>query len=211
MKRCFAIVLAACNHAPAPATVSLALPLPTAPITPVSEKRPSITREMDLSSDRGMVHLVKDGDGFAGTYSEGVLTCSVRAETFTCHWYQHSNEGIATLRRDGDRLDGTWDGEATDDETLPIAHGGFNATLDGSWDSNWGTATITSNARGVHFDYADGTIECTTHDRKLSCNWQETAVSGGAELVIETEHVLRGRWGTGASATDGGVWMFVRR
>jgi hypothetical protein len=212
MRFVFCVLAAACSQHAAPATVSLALPLPTAPITPVSEKRdPTWPRELELESDRGKVHLVKDRDGFAGTYPDGVLTCTIRAETLTCHWYQHSNEGIATLQRKGDRLEGDWDGEVADDETLPTPRGTVNAALDGAWDSNWSSATITSNTRGVHVDYADGSIDCTVHDRKLSCTWQETTVGGGAEFVIETERVLRGRWGTGSSATDGGNWVFVRR
>src|SRR6185369_9208273 len=59
MRRLFCVVLVACNHASAPATVSLALPLPTAPVTPVSEKRePAYAREMDFQSDQGQIHLV---------------------------------------------------------------------------------------------------------------------------------------------------------
>jgi len=210
MRRLFWVVLVACSHASAPATVSLALPLPTAPVTPVSEKRePAYAREMDFQSDQGPIHLVKDGDRFAGTMPGGVLTCTARADTFTCHWYQSSAEGTAKLHRDGDRLEGVWDGEAADEET--IDRGAFTGTLDGSWASNWGTTTVTTKGQNVHFEYADGTVDCTAHDRKLACSWQEAGSSGSAELVIETQRVVRGRWGTGTSATDGGDWVFVRR
>ena len=204
------VVLVACSHTPAPATVSLALPLPTAPITPVSEVRETRSQELDFASDHGPIHLVKDGDGFAGTFQDGVLTCTESVKTFTCHWYQSSSEGTAQLHRDGDRLEGTWDDEGAD--ATPVGRGSLSGTLDGSWDTNWGPATITTNrSNNVHVDYVQGTADCTATDRKLACTWQEGGSGGGAELVIETQHVVRGRWGTGASATDGGVWVFVRR
>ena len=209
MRLLFAAVFAACNHTP-PATVSLALPLPTSPITPVSEKRAlAQPPEMDFSSDQGAVHLVKDGDRFAGTLPGGVLTCTARADTFTCHWYKASAEGTAKLRREGDHLSGEWDSEEADEET--IERGAFTGTLDGAWSSNWGDATVTTTGQSVHFDYGDGTVDCTAHDRKLACTWQESGTTGAAELVVESQRVVRGRWGTGSSASDGGDWVFVRR
>lgn len=210
MKQLCWVALVACNHAATPATVSIALPLPTTPIAPVSEKRQAAYGpEMDFTSDQGAVHLVKDGDRFAGTIPGGVLTCTARADAFTCHWYKSSAEGVAKLRRDGDHLEGTWDSEEVDDET--IDRGAFTGTLDGSWSSNWGTATITTTGQRVHVDYGDGTVDCTARDRKLACTWQEAGTTGAAELVIESQRVVRGRWGTATSATDGGDWVFVRR
>jgi len=213
MKRALVCLsFAACSPARAPATVSLALPLPTASISPVSEVRHApFAQEMDFSSDQGPIHLVKDGDRFAGTYPNGVMSCTVKAETFTCHWYQQSGEGTAKLRREGDRLEGTWDDDAEDDETLPVPRGAVTRALDGSWQSNWGQATFTTKGQNVHIDYDQGTVDCTQRDRNLACTWQEGGTSGGADLVIESSWIVRGRWGTGTSNTDGGIWMFVRR
>jgi hypothetical protein len=63
----------------------------------------------------------------------------------------------------------------------------------------------------VHIEYSDGTMDCTTRGTNLACTWNENSASGAAELAFESERVIRGRWGTGASSSDGGVWVFVRR
>jgi hypothetical protein len=43
----------------------------------------------------------------------------------------------------------------------------------------------------------------------MDTNWGLAQVTG-AELIIESQHVLRGRWGSSASQTDGGPWVFIR-
>lgn len=218
MRRAFAaLALAACAP-PAPPPAAVTLPLPTVPATATSaearDTKPSLD-EGDFSSDRGMVHLTAEPDGtLAGTFSGGVITCRAKGEQLSCRWYDRSGEGRATLRRTPEgRLEGTWGNGASDADgggwTLaPIPRA---SPLDGVWDTNWGAATLTTSARGVHVDYGEGTMDCTQRDRTLACAWTEGGAGGNAELTIESTRVLRGRWGSGASSTDGGPWVFVRR
>ena len=210
-----ALALAGCDHA-APPVVSIA-PLPTSSaVAPqVVEIRASkIADESDFTSDRvGMVHLVAESDGsLAGTYpNNGILTC--RAD-LACRWYDSSTEGRATFHRKSDgTLEGTWGNDASDTDggawtLVPVKRAGV---LDGVWDTNWGAAKIETTRAGVHVEYTDGQMDCTEHERKLTCNWTQGSMTGVAELAIESTRVLRGRWGNGASSTDGGAWVFVRR
>ncbi len=219
MKRTLAaFALVACaDRSPPPAAVTLPLPTPSATqaaISEVPETKPTVD-EGDFSSERGMVHLVAEPDGtLAGTFTGGVVTCHAKNEDLSCRWYDRNGEGRAKLRRTADgRLEGTWGNGASQDDgggwTLaPIAH---QSPLDGVWDTNWGPATLSSSARGVHVDYGDGTMDCTSRDRSLECAWTQGGATGNAQLTIESSRVLRGRWGSGASATDGGSWVFVRR
>lgn len=216
--RLFLVVLLASCAEHAPQAVAIA-PLPVvarATIEPVvDEVRPSkpSTDEGDFSSDKGgMLHLAAAPDGsLAGTYPNGILTCTA---ALACLWYEGSASGRATFQRKHDgTLAGTWGSGESDVDgggwtLVPIKRSG---TLDGVWDTNWGVAKIETTRTGVHIEYSDGTMDCTTHGTKLDCAWTENSVTGGAELAIESERVIRGRWGSGASSSDGGVWVFVRR
>jgi hypothetical protein len=144
--------------------------------------------------------------------SGGVMTCTVSGEQFACQWYESTNEGRATFRRKADgRLEGTW-GHATSDDDggawtlVPVGTSG----LEGMWDTNFGLATIHATARGYHIDYRDGAMDCEATGDALDCAWTESASTGHAHLTRESSRILRGRWGNGASATDGGAWLFVR-
>jgi hypothetical protein len=209
------VMLVSCvEHAPQAVAIA-PLPVVTQSIEPVVETRApkASIDDGDFSSDKGgMVHLVAAPDGtLAGTYPNGVLTCTA---ALACLWYEGSANGRATFQRKHDgTLAGTWgNGESDADgggwTLVPIKRSG---TLDGVWDTNWGVAKIETTRAGVHIEYSDGTMDCTTRGTNLACTWNENSASGAAELAIESERVIRGRWGTGASSSDGGVWVFVRR
>jgi hypothetical protein len=211
MRSVFAATLLFACAQPAPQAVSIAAPLPTVSQSSASLPEPHpvakpTTDDGDFSSERGMVHLTAEPDGsLAGAYPNGILTCEPKQGALACRWYERTSDGHITFhRRQDGRLesdDGTW-------TLTPIVRAG---SLDGVWDTNWTSAVITTKTGGLHVDYADGTMECTERDRKLTCTWSEGALSGGAELTIESQRVIRGRWGSGTSSTDGGSWVFVRR
>lgn len=221
MKRPLVLLgLLGCASAPAPvAAVSLPAQLPSPPpvetATSARETKPQLDAA-DFTSERGVVHLAVDaGAGVAGSFgASGVLTCAVARDRFDCRWYDNSSSGHALLQRAPDgRLVGTWgNGESADDAgnwtLVPLGTSG----LEGVWDTNFGLATIQTTNAGVHVEYRDGTMDCqVTGGKKLACAWTEGSSTGHAELTLESPRVLRGRWGSGASATDGGGWLFVRR
>jgi hypothetical protein len=214
MRVLFALVLVACDHAQAPAVSIVPLPTTAQTVETVVEVRAPKTSidDGDFSSERGVVHLAAEPDGrLAGTYPNGVLTCSA---AFACRWYERSSEGRATFHRKTDgKLEGTWGNDASDDDggswtLVPIAR---NGGVDGVWDTNWGVAKIETKRGGLHVEYETGSMDCTEHDKKLDCTWSESSMTGAAELVVESPRVMRGRRGSGASSSDGGYWVFVKR
>ncbi len=212
-------VVGCATQSSGPAVVSLAAPLPmptlAAPESP-SWSAAKTDDSSDFSSDRGIVRLTPESDGtLSGTYADGVLTCArPDAKGITCKWYEASNEGRAAfVRKDDGTLEGTWGtGESIDDggawTLVPLVRG---AGLGGAWHTNWGIAHVTDTGHGIHVDYVRGTMDCEPRaSQHLRCDWSEGSASGRAELVIESQSVLRGTWGSGASADDGGLWVFVR-
>jgi hypothetical protein len=215
MRRLLVLLLAACSeHVPQQAVAIAPLPVPSQTIEPVVEvRKPAQPDDADFSSDRGgMIHLTAARDGsLSGTYPNGILTCSA---SFACRWYESSATGRATFQRKPDgTLAGTWGSEESDDNggswtLVPVKHRG---ALDGVWDTNFGAAKIESTSSGIHIDYEGGTVDCPAQGVKLACTWNEGGGTGGAELAVESERVIRGKWGSGTSSTDGGAWVFVRR
>ncbi len=198
--------------------VSLPTPLPSPPADTSPPSLPALRSALDaadFSSERGAVHLARDPGGTAaGSFGAGgVMSCSISGDQFACHWYESSTEGRATFRRKSDgRLEGTWGNATSDDDggawtLVPVGTTG----LEGMWDTNFGVAVIRATALGYHVDYRDGTMDCEPRGDALDCAWTEGASTGHAHLARESPRVLRGRWGSGASATDGGAWLFVRR
>jgi hypothetical protein len=78
----------------------------------------------------------------------------------------------------------------------------------GTYNSTWGKSVFTQTSSAVNVKYARGTMTCTAAGNALDCTWREGATSGKAKLVKETSGAIRGTWGNGASATDGGSWVF---
>jgi len=79
----------------------------------------------------------------------------------------------------------------------------------GTYDSTWGKASFTQTGNHVDVRYAQGTMTCTASGNALDCDWNEGAGSGKAKLVKETGGAIRGTWGKGPSATNGGAWVFT--
>ncbi|HSQ68031.1 MAG TPA: hypothetical protein VLM85_32700 [Polyangiaceae bacterium] len=205
---------------PAVVSVPLALPPPPAPTvtgTPGASRRPRAAREeADFASDHGLVHLRSDGGGrVSGSYPNGVLTCTSDADRLECEWTESGSQGHAVFVARGDGgYDGTWGtgASATGGGSWPLARiGASAASLDGVYDTNWGPATLREASPDVHVDYGRGTMDCQRRGSELDCTWTEGGTSGRAELTLEPNGVLRGRWGSGASSSDGGPWVFVKR
>ena len=221
MKRLALAFVAACAPRPAPVSVSLPLPVvaeTASAMTPAPPPKLALDAA-DFTSERGGVHLsVEPGGALAGWYeSQGVLTCATAGtNAYSCHWYNGNNVGRATFRRAASgRLEGTWGSGESDTDggawtLVPVPRAGDG--LSGAWISNWGAASIRDDGRAMHIDYPTGTLDCTHAGAdKLACTWAESGSTGGADLVIESPRLLRGTWGSGPSATDGGQWVFVRR
>ena len=210
------------RETPAAAISIAAAPLPPPPASAVTATlgatRPSraAREEADFSSDHGLVHLRSDGAGrVAGSYPSGVLTCASDADRLDCEWTESGSQGHAVFVARGDGgYDGTWGNGAsvTDGGSWPLARiGSSSASLDGVYDTNWGPATLRETSPDVHADYGRGTMDCQRRASQLDCTWTEGGTSGRAELTLEPNGVLRGRWGSGASSSDGGPWVFVKR
>lgn len=86
---------------------------------------------------------------------------------------------------------------------------GSATSFAGSYNSTWGQAVFTQAGNNVSVKYARGTMTCTASGNALDCDWHEGAPSGRAKLVKETGGTIRGTWGNGPSATDGGAWVFT--
>jgi hypothetical protein len=86
---------------------------------------------------------------------------------------------------------------------------GSTTSFAGSYKSTWGQAVVTQVGNDVAVKYARGNMTCTAAGNALDCSWREGATAGKAKLVKETSGTIRGTWGNGASATDGGAWVFV--
>jgi hypothetical protein len=218
-----AALATACGAAqPGPANVTLPLPVSPAPSdppsgAPVHSLLPP-SDASDFTSDRGPVHLATDADGsIVGSFqSDGVLVCSAGAAV-SCEWLQGNDAGHAAFRRrSGGGYEGTWGRGASDSDggawnLVPVPRAGEG--LNGPWSTNWGAATILEAHGKVHVHYKLGTMDCTRlpGGRTLTCTWTEDSQSGAAVFDVESPRVLRGTWGNGPSATDGGKWVFVRR
>jgi hypothetical protein len=80
----------------------------------------------------------------------------------------------------------------------------------GSYNSTWGKADFVQTGNHVNVKYARGTMTCTASGNALDCDWDEGAGgTGKAKLVKETGGAIRGTWGKGPSATNGGAWVFT--
>lgn len=82
----------------------------------------------------------------------------------------------------------------------------------GTYTTNWGKANCTQVKKNVNCLYAgkSGSLDCKVVDKlELECEWMETGSSGKAKLTKQTDGKLKGSWGRGESATNGGPWIFT--
>jgi uncharacterized protein YodC (DUF2158 family) len=214
------LFLLGCTH---PAVVLGPIALPTPPISSACVDTVRVTQpkkaapELDYTSNFGIVHRLDTADGsWTGTYTNGILVCEPPdGDTTRCSWYEGGSEGRAVfvLQSTGE-LVGTWGtGTSAEDggdwKLAPIVRG---VGLEGSWETNWGPAMVTVTGSQVHVVYRDGTMDCNApNPGQLTCQWVEGQHNGSAELTVESDRLMRGLWGNGASSTDGGKWIFIRR
>src|ERR1700690_701843 len=102
------------------ANVSPALGPPAGSIEdpPPAPRTKPPTDDGDFSSERGVVHLVRESEGtLAGTYPNGILPCRLNGELASCDWTERGSDGRAVFRRRSDgRFEGTYgSGESTSD------------------------------------------------------------------------------------------------
>ncbi|MCC6213587.1 MAG: hypothetical protein IT376_01875 [Polyangiaceae bacterium] len=82
----------------------------------------------------------------------------------------------------------------------------------GAYTTNWGKANCTQVKKNVNCLYAgkSGSLDCKVVDKmELDCDWSETGTSGKAKLTKQADGKLKGSWGRGESATNGGPWIFT--
>jgi hypothetical protein len=81
----------------------------------------------------------------------------------------------------------------------------------GTYSSNWGTTTFAQTGTTVTATYPRGNMNGTVTGDTLNCTWFEGASTGKARLFKMPNGDVKGTWGNGASATNGGPWLFTRK
>jgi hypothetical protein len=79
----------------------------------------------------------------------------------------------------------------------------------GSYKSAWGQTVFTQTGNQVSGTYPNGTISCVASGSVADCDWKEAKGVGKAKLAKDAGGAIRGTWGNGSSATDGGAWNFT--
>ncbi|MEO7328285.1 MAG: hypothetical protein ABI193_06890 [Minicystis sp.] len=91
----------------------------------------------------------------------------------------------------------------------PVVGGGATSFA-GTYKSTWGPTVFTQDGAKVNAKYPNGSMTCTPTGPTLDCDWREAASFGKARLTRDASGSLRGTWGNGGSATNGGSWIFNR-
>jgi hypothetical protein len=86
--------------------------------------------------------------------------------------------------------------------------GGAATSFAGTYKSTWGPTVFTQDGNKVSAKYPNGSMTCTATGPVLDCDWREAAGFGKAKLTREASGQLKGTWGNGGSATNGGGWIF---
>ncbi len=79
----------------------------------------------------------------------------------------------------------------------------------GKYRSTYGDVRVSQKGDKVTGTYPGGTLDCTAEGKKLDCNWKDGFGVGKSKLEKQANGDLKGTWGKGASATDGGPWLFT--
>lgn len=92
----------------------------------------------------------------------------------------------------------------------PSGPSGSSATVSfaGTYKSTWGPTVFSQDGNRVTAKYPNGNMTCTATGNTLDCNWVEGSTFGKAKLVKEASGSIKGTWGNGGSATNGGPWIF---
>lgn len=83
------------------------------------------------------------------------------------------------------------------------------ASFAGTYKTNWGPTVFAQNGNEVVATYPKGSMTCQPTGNTLDCDWKEGAVTGKAKLTKEADGSLKGTWGSGASNSNGGAWLFT--
>lgn len=79
----------------------------------------------------------------------------------------------------------------------------------GTYKSNWGPTVFAQNGAAIVATYPNGSMACQPSGNTLDCDWKEAKSAGKAKLTKQPDGSLKGTWGTGTSATNGGPWLFT--
>jgi hypothetical protein len=91
----------------------------------------------------------------------------------------------------------------------PVVPTGGGEPFAGVYRSTYGDVRVRPTATGVEGTYPGGTLACVPTGPTLDCTWKDSAGSGRARLVRQSNGDLMGTWGYGASNTSGGTWTFA--
>lgn len=83
------------------------------------------------------------------------------------------------------------------------------ASFAGTYKTNWGPTVFAQNGTAIAATYPNGSMTCQPSGNTLDCDWKEAKAAGKAKLTKEADGSLKGTWGTGTSATNGGAWLFT--
>jgi hypothetical protein len=173
----------------------------------------------------GDVRIREEGGKVECTYPAGTMSCTPNNLDLDCDWKEGSTKGKAKLKKqsNGD-IDGTWGNgmSATDGgrwlftllsagDPGPSGNEAAAGSFAGVYVSTWGDTTFTENGSNVKGKYPGGVLDCTSSGANLDCSWREGSGSGKARLTRQLSGDISGTWGNGASATDGGSWLFRKK
>jgi hypothetical protein len=168
----------------------------------------------------GTTVFSQEGSRVTATYPNGTVTCIASGASLACDWREAAASGKAKLAKmpNGDIL-GSWGNGASATDGGPWSFVLESGTASdatgpvekfaGSYRSNWGLTVFEQEGRRVTAKYATGTLSCAAAGNTLDCDWRDGDGSGKAQLVKQQNGVVSGTWGNGASATDGGPWVFT--
>ncbi|HTJ84351.1 MAG TPA: hypothetical protein VL400_21680 [Polyangiaceae bacterium] len=81
----------------------------------------------------------------------------------------------------------------------------------GIYTSTYGEVRMRQSGTDVSGTYPGGTLKCVPTGKTLDCDWKDSAGIGKAKLDKQPNGDLKGTWGNGVSATNGGGWLFVMK
>ncbi len=173
----------------------------------------------------GDVAVRQNGSQVECKYPAGTMTCAASGPDLDCDWKEGSTKGKAKLKKqsNGD-IDGTWGNgvSATDGgrwlftllsagDPGPSGDEAQAGSFAGVYVSTWGDTTFTESGTSVKGSYPGGKLDCTSSGANLDCTWKDSGGVGKARLTRQVSGDISGTWGNGASATNGGSWLFRKK
>lgn len=170
-------------------------------------------------SNWGFTTFAQSGSQVTAGYENGSMICTAARNVLDCEWREAAASGKAKLiKLDNGNIEGTWGkgASATDggrwsfvlESALPVT-AGPTASFAGTYDSAWGVTTFAQEGTRVTAKYPKGNVSCSAAGNTLDCDWREASAQGKARLIKQANGTISGTWGDGASATNGGPWVFT--